>query len=165
MTEEDTNYGNIKKDFSDSNNTLKKQITGIDLKQQEIQKYIATIDNAVTQLEQLIYHEQNQPSPNYNKIKSLRGAITNNIELVSNLYNSYKEFEMVKFRYYKEVDDNNYKMHRLIELELKKVDQNVNKLGEEFYNMMRNLSQISNSDNEITDQANQILQNDEEYDI
>jgi|SRR6056297_3121315 len=158
---EEEDYSNIKNDFSNNTETLKKQITGIELKQQELQKYISTIDNGISYLEQMIHYEENKPKPSMDKVRGLRTAITKNVELISNLYNSYKEFEMVKFRYFKEIDDNDYKMHRLIELELKKINQNTNRLGEEFYNMMRNLSQISEPDNVILEESNKILENNE----
>ena len=156
-------YEEIKKDITDNNNTLKKQITHIELKQQELQNYINTVDNAITQLEQMIHTEQNAAKPNYDKIRSLRGAITKNVELITNLYNSYKEFENVKFRYYKEIDDNSYRMHRLIELELKKVDENANRLGQEFYNVMRNLSNIKQDDT-LVKKTEQVLSK-EEYEL
>jgi len=156
-------YGEIKKDITDNNNNLRKQVTHVELKQQELQTYINTIDNAITQLEQMIHTEQNSAKPNYDKIRSLRGAITKNVELITNLYNSYKEFENVKFRYYKEIDDNSYRMHRLIELELKKVDENANRLGQEFYNVMRNLSNIKQDDT-LLKQTEQVLSK-EEYEL
>ena len=145
MTEEN-NYDNIKKDFVGNTEKLRKQITNIEIKQQDLQQYITTIDNAIIHLEQMIQQEQNQPKSNNDKIRGLRSAVSKNVELIANLYNAYKEFETVKFRYFKEVDDNSYRMHRLIELEMKKVDENANKLGQEFYNMMRNLSTISSDD-------------------
>lgn len=158
-------YNVLRKTTKDSNTDLEKQISGIELKQQEIQNYITTIDNAVNQLEQMIHQEQNSAQPNYDRIRGLRTAISKNVELISALYNSYKEFENVKFRYYKEINDNNYKTNRLIELELKKVDNQTDKIGEEFANVMRHLTGIKSSGNdELLNQARAGLE-EEEYDL
>ena len=159
--EKEEDFDEIKKDFDKSSEILRKQITGIELKQQDLQRYITTIDNSISHLEQIIHYEENKSKPAYDKIKGLRAGISKNIELLSVLYNTYKEFEGIKFRYFKEIDDSNYKKHRLIELELKKVNQNASKLGEEFYNIMRNLSTVSSSDNNIIYESDKILENDE----
>ncbi len=139
---QEKDYSHIQKDADVNINTLRKQITGIEYKQQELQNYITTIDNAISQLEQMIHLEQQVPNPNYDKIRALRGAISKNIELLSQIYNTYKEFENVKFRYFKEIDDYSYRVFRLIELDLKKANLGSDKIGQDFLNIMRVLSKL-----------------------
>jgi len=140
-------YDHIRKDMNESKNNLQKQITGIELKQQEIQSYISTIDNSINQIEHLIHREQNSAQPNNERLKAYRHAVTRNVELITQLYNSYKEFENVKFRYHKEISDNSYRLHRLVELELKKIEDQSGKISQDFFNVMRSLSTMNDNKN------------------
>ena len=154
-------YTKIWKDINVNSDNLKRQISALELKQQELQNYIATIDSGIVQLERMVNQEQNNPQPNYQRIQSLRGAISKNVELITGLYTCYKEFENVKHKYFKEINDNTFRGHRLIELELKKVNQKVDTLDSEFFSVMRNL-QVLTEQKTITDN---VLLNNDEYEL
>lgn len=165
MTHSLNEYDNVNDSFVKTEKQLEKQIVHIEHKQSELQNYMSTIENNISHMEQLISNEQQAMSPNNDKIRGMRVAITKNVELVTKLYDSYKEFEAVKFRYYKEMSDNNYRRHRLIELELKKMNDRSNSLGQEFYDIMRNLASLQNDnsvDHDLLNQAS-IPLDDEEY--
>ena len=149
MTQKFEDYDSIRESFVKTEQQLEKQITHIEYKQNELQNYITTIDNAISHIEQTIAKEQQTPKPNQDRIRGLRSSVSKNVELVTKLYDSYKEFESVKFRYHKELSDNNYRSQRLIELELKKMDDRSNSLGQEFYNIMRNLAGLQKNDDDM----------------
>ena len=167
MTQSLETYDHVKESFTKTEQQLEKQIVHIEHKQSELQNYITTIENSVNHMEQMIAHEQQTPNPNQDRIRGLRAAITKNVELIAKLYDSYKEFESVKFRYHKELSDNNYRKHRLIELELKKVDDRSNSLGQEFYNIMRNLAGLQKNDSMDPDLLNEakLPLEDEDYEL
>lgn len=140
MAEETTNYSHIEEDFNSRNNKLDKQITSIELRQQEIQTYLSHIDASVNFIDNEISTETNKKQPNYDRIKALRAALSKNIEILNDLHNTYKEYEGVKFRYYKEIDDNSIQKHKLIELELRKLDDKLNDYSDGgFIQMMQTL--------------------------
>jgi len=158
-------YDNVKDSFIKTEEQLEKQIVHIEYKQSELQNYITTIENSVSSMEQMITKEQQSSKPSYDRIRGLRTSIAKNVELIVKIYDSYKEFESVKFRYHKELSDNNYRRQRLIELELKKMDDRSNSLGQEFYNIMRNLTGLQKNDSidpELLKQAS-IPLDDEDY--
>lgn len=158
-------YSHIKDSNIENINKLKTQITNIEYKQQDLQKYIVTIDNSINQIEQFIHQEQNSPKPNFTKINGLRTAVSKNVELVVKIYDSYKEFENVKFRYYKEIDDNTYRTHKLIDLELKRINNASNTIGDEFYSIMQNLANLKpNSSDPLLNEAQLPLQ-EPQYDL
>src|SRR6056297_2650846 len=167
MTQTLDEYDNVKDSFIKTEEQLEKQIIHIEYKQSELQNYITTIENSISNMEQMISKEQQNSKPNHDRIRGLRTSISKNVELVTKLYDSYKEFESVKFRYHKELSDSNYRKHRLIELELKKVDDRSNSLGQEFYNIMRNLAGLqknNNIDPELLEEARVPLE-DEDYEL
>jgi len=167
MTQTLEDYKNVKDSFIKTEEQLEKQIIHIEYKQNELQNYITTIENSISHMEQMISKEKQNSKPNHDRIRGLRTSISKNVELIIKLYESYKEFESVKFRYHKELSDNNYRKQRLIELELKKMDDRSNSLGQEFYNIMRNLAGLqkdNNIDPELLKQASVPL-NDEDYQL
>jgi prefoldin subunit 5 len=156
----DTNYDYIWNDINSNTDSLQRQISSLELKQQELQNYIATIDTGIRQLENMINQEQKQQQPNFQRIQGLRIAVSKNVELITGLYTCYKEFENVKQRYYKEINDNTFRGHRLIELELSKLNQKVDQLDGEFFSVMKNL-QLFATENKKDD----LLPNNDEYEL
>lgn len=134
-------YDTIKSD-------LEKQITNIELRQQELQQYITKIDSGINQLQMLLDKEKDQ-----HKIKSFRNALTHNIELISKLYDTYKEYETVKFRYFKEIDDNNDKKHNLLAVKIRQLDIKADFVNDDgFIQMMQMLSNLKNEESSNTDE-------------
>jgi len=167
LTQKLEDYDNVKDSFVKTEENLEKQITNIEYKQTELQNYMTTIENSISHMEQMVDKEQQTANPSFDRIRGLRTAIVKNVELITKLYDTYKEFESVKFRYHKELSDNNYRKQRLIELELKKMDDRSNSLGQEFYNIMRNLAGLQKNDSidqELLEQASVPL-NDETYQL
>ena len=91
-------YDDIRKDEFDRKKEIEKQITTIELRQQELQGYIAILDGSVQQLDSLVYHEQKNQQPDWTKISNWRGAMSKNIELLTKVYSTYREYEDIKFK-------------------------------------------------------------------
>jgi len=137
-----TEETNIIKSFTDISKRLDTQISTITLRQQEIQNYIVFIDNHICHFDQMIQQQIASGSPDFKKINSYRSASFKNIELVSVLHTTYKSYEEVKFRYFKEISDSNYKQQKLIAVDIKRVGSS-DEMGSEFYHIMRNLSKLN----------------------
>lgn len=128
--------------FENISTDLEKQISLITQRQQELQNYMVMIDNHINHFDQMIHKESQKTNPDYKKIANYRSASFKNIELMTVLHNSYKEYEAVKFRYFKEISDNNYKKQKLINVDIKRIGTN-EQVGAEFYDIMRNLSKLN----------------------
>ena len=141
-------YNHVNKDFDSQRDLLSKQIANIELRQQEIQLHMAAIEAANQHLDLLIRQEQDK-----RKKTSYYSARLQNIEILGKLFSIYREFEDVKFKYHSNVSDLIYKIHKLIEVDIKKANKNIdeNDLGEVFKKLL-----TINSDNNI---ANNQIQN------
>lgn len=134
---------------------LRKEITNIEFRQQDIQKYISTMDTAINSLESLITQEDKKQQPDYNKITKYRQAISKNIELVSDLLNVNRGYEETKFRYNKEIDDVTMNYTKFLNHDLRKLDKNLDDLeNNSFFEMMKQFVKMFSS-NEIPDQQKQ----------
>lgn len=135
------NYDEIRQDFDDRNSKLEKRITNIEYQQQALQNFIANIEQTINFLENEVNKENNKQQPNVDRIQKLRNALTKNIEILNSLHNTYKEYESVKFRYYKELDDNSIQKHKLVEIELRKLDEKTDNFkADDFIQMMQMLA-------------------------
>lgn len=114
-------------EFTSQKNLLEIQIEELNSKILSLQKHIIALERANSVLEQLAVSEKDssQKSRYY-------GAIRNNTELLARLYAVIKEFEDVKFKYYKEIDDVLYNKFKLVAIEIRKLED---KIGDE-YNFM-----------------------------
>lgn len=149
----------ITQSFEKLSKSLEKQISNIELRQQELQNYMITLDNHINHFDQMVNIESQQPNPNYKKISGLRKVSFDNIELLTNLHNSYKEYENVKFKYYKEIGVYNTTKQKMIHIDIKRVGT-VEEMGNEFYEIMRNLSRLNlNNDSKVQLTDKQIQQN------
>lgn len=130
-----------KSDFNVKNQLkLEKQISVIEIRQQELQNLIAVIQNNISQLEGIIQSEEVKPVPNNEKIKNIRAAIHKNISLLREIYDSYNSFEETKFKYRKLISDNDFNLYRL-DITVKQAEEKSNKLlGNDFIEMLRSIS-------------------------
>ena len=133
-------YDYIETDFSKERKDIEKQISVIEVRQQEIQNHIASIDSNVVYLNGLLQ----QGVENKDKIRAIRGAIGKNIDTLAKLYSIYREYEDTKQKYHRLVSDNMYKMHHLISVDIRRIDEKLEKMGDgdffgvfsEFVNIM-----------------------------
>jgi len=155
----DNEINEIIDSFDKFSKTLEKQITNVELRQQELQNYMVTLDNHINHFDQMVNMELQQQQPNYKKITGLRKASFDNIELLTNVHNAYKEYENVKFKYFKEIGSNNTIKQKLIHVDIKRVGT-TEEMGTEFYEIMRNLSRLNvKSDNTVQLTDKQIQNN------
>ena len=130
---------------------LKNQISIIELRQQELQNYITSLDQTVRQLDRLVFTEEQTPKPDYIKIKNLRFVSSKNIEIITDMYNTYQRFEDVKFKYYKEIDNHSHAGNRLIYIELYKLENQTNDISDSFMEMLKYLSNNKDLNKPSTD--------------
>lgn len=169
MSEENKNQDNITKDYDDRIQLLRNQISNIEIKQQDLQHYLNNIDNNVQHLDNLITQEQSLKNADHNKIKNYRYAMTKSIELINQLHNTYKEYENVKFRYFKQIDESSNYKHRLIELEMKKLDDKLSNNIEGFTKMMQLIANSINSpnsgNNELVEKSKKEIISNPDYEL
>lgn len=157
----------IYKRNTDSISKIEHQISNIELRQQELQGYITTIQTAVNAIEQQISVEERKSSPNYQQIHSWRGAIFKNIELISKLYDTYKEFENVKIRCQKEINDSSYKTFHLVEVSIKQLDHKFDNLKDtNIITVLMELQRlIKTDDNQVVENVEKELNSDPNYEL
>ncbi len=159
---EEINTEHIVDDFNFQKDVLEKQITILELRQQEIQSHIASIENANHHLDILIQQEKDSKKKGF-----LFKAKTSNIEILVKLYDTYNRFEETKFKYYNNIGDLTFKQHRMIEVDIKKISEKVDKLtGNDMVDMFKNLSDLfsNTSSMELSPEIkNQINVEDDDY--
>jgi len=137
--EELDSYDFIETDFTDQKRKLEKHITGVELKQQEIQRHIADIDSNIQFLQQYL----NTVKQDNEKQRIVRGAIAKNIELIARLYSVNREYEDVKVKYLKDISDNIYKMHHLVSVDIRRIDEKVEKIDDgDFVGVMKQVMDL-----------------------
>jgi len=164
------NQSKIIEELKISTDKLDAQINTITQRQQELQNLITSIEQGVQQYEAMVSREQQMPKPDFNKIRSMRGAITKSIELLAQLYTTYKAFEEVKFRYYKQITDLDHNTRRMIEVEIRRIESNMDNFsGGDFIGMMKSFTdQMKYADKlqtptPLQQGAQEELKNDENY--
>lgn len=131
-------YDYIETDFTKQKTKLEQKISIIELRQQEIQNYIADIDNNITYLRGLLPSETDKE-----KNRMIRGAISKNIELLTRLYSTYREYEDVKVKYFKIISDDTHKMHQLIAVDIRRIDEKVRDIDDsDFLGVMKEMMDL-----------------------
>jgi len=125
---DEDNYDFIDTDFDSQRKKLEKQITNVELRQQEIQRHIADIDNNIQYLNQYLQTQKDKE-----KQRITRGAIAKHIELIAKLYSVNREYEDVKVKYFKDISTNIYQKHHLISVDIRRIDEKVDKLDDTDY--------------------------------
>jgi hypothetical protein len=128
-------YDYIESDFTRQKTKLDQKIAIVELRQQEIQNYISDMDNNITFLRGLLPNEKDKE-----KNRILRGAISKNIELLARLYSTYREYEDVKVKYFKIISDDVHKMHQLIAVDIRRIDEKVKDIDDsDFLGVMKEM--------------------------
>jgi hypothetical protein len=128
----------IIQDFAAQKNSLEQQIDLLNQRILSLQNHILTLEQTNRTLEQLARSEKDAQQK-----ARLFGAIRVNIELLAKLYSVVKEFEDVRFRYYKEVDDVLYNKFRLIAVEIRRIEEKVGETSSgDILRFFENLSTI-----------------------
>ena len=158
----ETKYDHITDEFNLQKETLERQIINIEIRQQEIQNLIVTIENANNYLDTLIKQEKDN-----RRKASLYGAKTKNVELLTKLYDTYNRFEDVKFKYHNNISDIMFKSHRLIEVEIRKIDEKLNNLNNnDLVEMFNTMSKMFSNNSDIPPEIkDKIITDEEEFRI
>ena len=169
MAEELTN--NVVQNACNSNHTvLSQQIANITLRQQELQNHISHLESNVSYLEQIVSIEKQQSKPNYDRIKGCFAAISKNIELITDLYDCYRAFEDVKFKYHKQISESNYKYIRLNEVEIRQIEEKLDRgldagLSQVLQALMTGFGQNNTDKSEVVQKFDQELLTDPRWKI
>ena len=118
-------------EFQDNFESLQTDITHIVLRQQAIQLHLTSLDSTVARIETFL--QQTSPS-NVKAVASgqttsptakthLYNALNRSLELIAKFNDSYNKLLELKLRYRQEQDNLQYKIVRMINLELKKTDE------------------------------------------
>jgi len=124
-----------KSSTNDINNAILKEIELINSRQIELQSLIADLEHANINLKQLVEQEQDKKKKGF-----LYSIISKNIELITRLYSSYREFEDTKQRYLKELSENNYKYERIL-LDRQRLEQRISESSEEVLEVFKLLAE------------------------
>lgn len=160
MTTTNNRYDHITEEFDIQKDLLERQIIGIELRQQEIQSHITSIEAANNQLDIMINQEKDN-----RKKGSYFAAKVRNIELLTKLYSVYREFEDSKFKYHNNMSDIIYKGHRLIEVDIRKLDEKLDSMtGDDMVDMFKNLNKLFSSNKQLSPEIeNEIIVEEDEY--
>jgi septal ring factor EnvC (AmiA/AmiB activator) len=107
----------IKSKFSDNFDNLRKDINSVELMLSSIHKHIMVLEAQITQIEATI---KNAATSGADKGK-LYQILNKAQELLSSYYDNYNRFAETKYKYRKEQNDLNYKVVRMIEIEMRNV--------------------------------------------
>ena len=159
------------KEYSNNNQALlEKQISNIVLRQQELQNFMTTLEQAVSNVEVGMQIELKQPKINYNIVNNMQKAMTRSMELLVKMYDSYRSFEDTKFKYFKQLNDVNYNFIKLLEVDIRRLDEKVDKItNSQFMDMMTtlvdSLKGTSSNTNPVFQEGKKELLDDPEYKI
>lgn len=164
-----TDYKHIKEDYENQELIIKNQIVLIESRQQELQNYIVTIDAGINHLQTIIMIEEKKKPIDYDKISRLRGSITKNIQMLNDLYQTYKEYEAVKFKYIQELGTSNLKFHHLLEVEIRRIDEKLDKnVDLEFIDIIQHMISKKNESSlpsDIENNVNNLLSSNPEFQL
>lgn len=166
------NKSDIESSYNDRNSKLEIQIQNVELRQQELYGQITTIDQQIILYENQITYELQKQPVNYKAVNSLTQNAVRLRELLSTMYRVYKEFEDVKYRYHKSIDDIINNKYKLLAVEIRKIEEKIDdhsdtNLMEIMSYLTKSFSQVSekNVESKVVNQAQQSLKSDPEYDM
>jgi hypothetical protein len=166
MSKEITNNTKeLNSQYSDRVTSLENQITIIELRQQELQLLISDINNNIQSLNTII----NNKSSSTDAKKGARMALGKNIELLNQLYNTYKEFENTKFRYHQDINNVIHKKNHLINVDIPRVskssvdDVEFTKMLSQFVKLANDTN--NNFNNPLIKESKEELSNNTDYEL
>lgn len=125
-----------------------REITQIELRQAELNSLILSIENANRNLENLIQSSTDQVAKS-----KWYTAISYNIDRLSKLYSVYREFEDTKYKYLTLINDSKFKKHRLLRIDIPKIEDQIRGGSEEysqiFTSLIKELKQAKTEDKKI----------------
>jgi hypothetical protein len=109
LTQSQIENDQIVKDISKRTSTLESEIDGINNLIMDLKKHKLNMESANTLIDSMIKSETD-------KLKKMKlyGVIKTNVELLTKIYSTIAEFENIKFRYHKEIDDVILNKYRLL---------------------------------------------------
>ncbi len=126
----------IRTEFSERKKQLEQQIDHLDNLIIDLKSHKISLENANRQLEQLASQETDAV-----KKAKYFAAIRTNIELLTKIFNSMSEIESIKHRYHKEINDITIGKFRLLDVDIRKIDEGLKNGGEnlsEFFEKLGN---------------------------
>ena len=147
----------ISSKFEGQQTQLEAQITQLGTRVLALQKYIISLDQANNVLEQLAQNEKDAA-----KKKSYYAAVKQNIELLAKLFEVIKEYEGVKFKYYKEIDDMLISKYKMISVDIKRLEEKLNGSDDAFTFFEKFVEALKNSGSK-KEEVKKELQDSPEY--
>jgi len=147
----------ISSKIEDQKSQLETQITQLGTRILNLQKYIITLEHANNVIEQLANNEKDGA-----KIKSYYAAVKQNIELLAKIFEVIKEYEGVKFKYYKEIDDIIISKYKMISIDIKKLEEKLNG-SDDVFGFFERLTDALKNSGAKREQVTSELQNDPDY--
>jgi hypothetical protein len=133
MTQSQIENDQIVKDIGQRTLTLEREIDGINNLIMDLKKHKLNMESANTLIDSMIKGETD-------KLKKMKlyGVIKTNVELLTKIYSTIAEFENIKFRYHKEIDDVILNKYRLLKDKINNnngsIEEFLEKLGNTYVN-------------------------------
>jgi hypothetical protein len=150
------NVKQIEDDFSNRQLNLDTQIDHLDRFIQDLVVHKLMLENANRQIEILANNERDATKKRY-----LYKAISENVELLTKVFNSISELENIKYKYHKEIDDILHNKIKLTVIDIQKLINKIdsaedNLLGffEKLGNVLSNPQKMKQSNNQINISSN-----------
>lgn len=138
----------IRLEFAERKKELERQIDHLDKFVTDLKSHKISLENANRQLEQLASQESDA-----SRRAKYYVAIRSNIELLTKIFNSISELESIKHRYHKEIDDIMLGKIRLIDIDIRKLDEGLKSGGENLAEFFEKLSSALTSSNRVQNSA------------
>jgi len=165
--ETEFNKTEIRKQFESTVSNLEVDISHIDLRLSHIQKFIVNFEGQIDQIRNIIKNTSDA-----SKKASLYGILNNSIELNARYEEIYIKCLDLKQKYRRDQSDLNYKIVKLIELELSKIKEEEEsltpgRLAQMVNELSSTINKQSNREPEDTDLINDIssIHDDPKYKI
>jgi len=155
----ETNQANVSDKFDSNFDNLRQDINTIDLMLSSLQKHILVLESQQTSIENAI-KTANQTGADKTKLYGILNRIQ---DLLSRYYDNYNRFSETKYKYRKEQNELNFKVTRLLEIELRELNKGTN--ANELNELLKSLHYKKNSQPSELEHELDELQNDPLYEI